>query len=107
MTKENDSFAAGIGALVVGSVLGVAVGIYCAWAVGFVLSRIWLWHAVPSGLPVVTWQQFAALTLFFRLLRGWKRTTKDERSKREKFVDYGVVVLLPWLLLAVAWVLSW
>ena len=105
-TPKELPFSAAVAALVVGSGLGILVGLYFAFVVGFVLSRIWLWHAVPSGLPVIAWQQFAALTLALGLLRGWKRSAKDERTSREKFVDAGVVLLMPWMSLAIAWVLT-
>jgi hypothetical protein len=81
--------------------LGAAVGIVYSPAVnGWVLSRLWLWYAVPLGYREVSWKVFTAVWICAALF-----SIKNVRENDK--VDHTGSLLLhliaPWLLLLMGW----
>jgi len=106
LKPETNSFVVAIaGIVLLWAIAGLAV--YMAFAGGFVASKLWLWHAVPYGLPVIGWKTFGALTVFLRLFRGYDLTPKDQESDKAKWLSGFVgMLLVPWMVLLVGWWLT-
>jgi hypothetical protein len=88
-------------ALVAGTAAFIA---YFMLSTGFVASQVWLWHAVPLGLPVVPWTAFAVLPGFLFLLRG-PTQLKSHESIEKPWGILGAYAAMPWLILFVGWAL--
>ena len=87
--------------------LVTAILTYAAAADAFVLSRLWLWYAMPAGLPVLTWKPFVGIVLGFLIMKRVKHGAepKDERSLTTKVMHFVGYFLVPWIALCVGWVL--
>ena len=96
------------GALVFACLLTVPLGVYQAFSDGFVLSKIWAWHAVPYGLPVISWKTFTAIAIAYALmrLRAPRAEPADARSEAMQSLATFIYLLSPWICLAIAWLLK-
>jgi hypothetical protein len=93
---------------VVVALMGAVVA-YLVFAQGYVAHLIWKWHAVPFGLPAISWPTFAAAVVLKRVLFSWKppgAEPKDERTSEEKTRDMFLYLAAPWLMLLLAWWLA-
>ncbi len=107
MVDDDLTFGQGVFGVLVAFVFGTVAGLYGTLVTGFVLSKLWLWHAVSHfGVQPIPWQQFGVLALAFGLLRYRSTKGHDDRTKLEKFSERIVLFVLPWIALAVGWVLA-
>jgi hypothetical protein len=80
---------------------------YSVLSDAFVLSRLWLWYAVPQGLMALTWKPFAGLVLGLTVIGRKKHGAEpaDARTLTTRALHFVGYVLVPWMALAVGWVL--
>jgi uncharacterized membrane protein len=77
---------------------------FFAWSTGFVLERLWAWHAVPLGAPSLGWKTFAVAYLGVAVFRLTSRTPRKEwRDAREQIEAFALFLLWPWFALAIGW----
>jgi hypothetical protein len=87
--------------------LAFSVGAYFLFSGAFVISKLWLWHAVPLGLPALGWKTCAAFVVGVGLLRNkFPNTTDDKRDTATKVMQAILVAALPWLGLLIGWWLT-
>ena len=85
--------------------LGIPLLAYQVWAEAFVAVKLWTWHAVPYGLPAITFGLAACFSLLLAMARYGYRISvpEDSRTGFDKAIQYTVVLLVPWAVLAVGW----
>ena len=97
---DSNELAAELGKLPWATLLVTAILTYAAAADAFVLSRLWLWYAVPEGLPVLTWKPFVGLVLGFLVMKrvkhgaGW-HTDHTNHVRPPKYTSLYAVALPP------------
>jgi len=75
--------------------------IYHAW----VISILWLWFAVPIGLPVLTTYQVAGLYLIKSMaFNTWQPKTRTDAEKKK---DFLLALLGPIFILMIAYIFKW
>ena len=87
--------------------VSVLIGVVNLPFEGFVISKAWLWFAVPLGAPAITWFHGSALTVVFALVAfRWEDRSKETgerfltRSVSAFMVTLstlGIVAILHWL----------
>lgn len=89
------------------ALLLLPLGLYSAFAEGYVLSKLWVWYAVPLGAPLVRWQVFAAFGLAYGMLRARqpRAEPEDTRPQSMQLMTNLAFVAWPWIVLLIAWVL--
>ena len=81
---------------------------YFAFAQGFMLAKLWEWHAVPRGLPAMSWAQWATIALGIRTLWPAASVNCGEKKpeKSETLGKLGGLIIAPWLGLLLGWWLA-
>ncbi len=88
----------------VGFVVTGAVSWYGIFSTGYVVSMLWLWFAVPRGLPLVTWHEFAAAAIGINIYRA--QDFKPEKPNKEQATAIMIGFLIaPWVSLLCGWLL--
>lgn len=84
------------------SVIGMILYSSLSW--GFVLFKFWSWFVLPvfGMLPEITWWQAVGLMFVIQLFQARPAVAK-ETDNTSNFVN---VLLTPWLLLVIAWVIG-
>jgi hypothetical protein len=99
------------GAVIVAAITGAVVLlmgtlVYFTFAYGFVLSKLWEWHATPLGAPHLGWATCAGLMLIVRLVlpKDVQKRGKGEEAKVSESAGQIVgLLLLPWASLLMGW----
>jgi hypothetical protein len=96
---------AGIVASPFAMILALPLFVYQVWAEATVAVQIWSWHAVPAGLPALTFGVAACVSLLLSMTRTGYRLSvpEDSRTAFEKALQYSIVLLSPWLFLLLGW----
>lgn len=77
---------------------------YLTFADGYVMSRLWAWHAVPLGMRPLHWHVFAAGMLAYNVVRaGTGNRQKDTRSAGDQAAWIFIVFATPWVALWLGW----
>lgn len=85
----------------------LALNIYSVFADGYVLAKLWEWHAVPLGMRPLSWTVFGAVVIAIAVIRGVKSSKSDEdKETSEVIAEVVVACLVPWFLLLVGWFLK-
>lgn len=113
MSNNNNGFGENA---IIGLATGVGVAfafffgfLYAILATGFVSVQLWSWFIVPVfDLPALTLLQAWGISLLVGL---WTHQViimpvADERSTSEKIMGYFVVLLNPWIILFVGWIVK-
>jgi len=107
--KKDSARTAAIGCLSV-----LIIGIVGTVSRVFVLLQIWRWFLVPLGAPDMPYWQMFGLSIFFNVVRGYKREKKDWTGDKisdipaEKWGDMiSSSVVVPWMYLLTAWFVRW
>lgn len=107
MSNALEKFGAAV--LATPFIVAFAVGLACYtyFAGGYVASCVWSWYAVPLGLMPIGWKSFAAAGMVHRLLFYVRPSVQheDTREKSTKNTEAIVILIAPWAILLVAWVL--
>ena len=102
--KDAGAFA-GIVAAPFALILSLPLFAYQVWAEATVAVKVWSWHATPAGLPALTFGVAACVSLLLAMVRTSYRLSvpEDSRTAFEKAIQYSVVLLSPWVFLALGW----
>ncbi len=102
--KEAGAFA-GIATAPFAMILALPLFAYQVWAEATVAVQIWSWHAVPAGLPALTFGVAACASLLLSMVRVSYRLSvpEDSRTAFEKALQYSIVLLSPWVFLLLGW----
>jgi len=79
------------------------VAAYSTFADGWVLSKLWAWHAVPLGYRPLHWHTCAVVMLAYLVFRNGARQYKDDRSSAEKAQAFVLTLVMPWMALLLGW----
>lgn len=72
----------------------------------FALTKLWLWYAVPRGLPAVSFAEMTAAMLLYVVLRNGRQLRaepQDGRSDDERAYAFLSVLGIPGIALLLGW----
>ncbi len=96
----------GIGARIFAVAMGLVVGgAFCFWH-GFVVWKLWTWHAVAAGLPALSYSNATGLVLIVQLVVPVHRRLHRIPEGEYDHDWAAIVMLLPLISLAVGWILA-
>lgn len=81
--------------------------LYGVFATGFVSMKLWAWFVVPIfGVKALTITQAYGLALIIGLWthQHFVNTNKDERETSEKVSHWIALLITPWFVLFVGWI---
>jgi hypothetical protein len=81
--------------------------VYGAISWGFVTYKFWYWFILPvfPTLPEIEFWQAVGLMFFISLFKG-SGATNDNKTNKEKNTYLGTTIILPWLLLLLAYIVN-
>lgn len=73
---------------------------------GWALAKLWGWHAVPRGLPLVSTVEFTVMLLGYLVLRNGANLRphpKESRSDEDVALAWLVTLLFPGASVLIGW----
>lgn len=74
---------------------------------GFVCFKFWVWFILPifPMLPILTFLQCVGLMFFISLFKP-QYSVKDKKDEVVKVKDILSSLILPWIVLCIAWIIK-
>lgn len=85
---------------------GVLLVAYGAWAHAFVGVKLWSWFVVPTfHVEALKLLPMMGIMTFVRLLTYHVSPVNSEASTKDQTVYYGILLLAPWVSLAMGYII--
>jgi hypothetical protein len=84
----------------------LALQFYIFWSYGFAAAKLWLWFAMPRGLPQISWQEWFAVMALVALLKmrsPGRHEPADSRTTSDKAAAWISCLLVPWFTILLGW----